>query len=774
MASYQNPKVTNPILDDVNTIRELAKYNAKLDPSLGEGLETGMIRLADVSGGKQFQMWNGSTWVKIGKLINDADTVDGKHISTSAVQNTIPVYNTNAELVGSITGNAATATALKTARTIDLGGQVASTAQSFDGSANITIPVTQLLVNNETDTAVKGTLTPLHGGTGRTDGASLDVIVDSLAGQVKASEYGQIGRAKQITASTDFNTLIVDGNYASNGVVAFTVAANNAPYTGSYSANINVVSNGNMIRHMLNIGSSIQYTRHSLDGGASWSGWMSIGGTKDSVTIYVSKSGSDNNTGYDSAYPVATIARAIQIAKGTMPRASNGSVALCIGEGNWGDVSFYDLPFLIQIYPFDKTTPLEYSTSIPVFGNVVFRNTRADIFGIIASCIECGYQSEVYIGKGYKKIGRFYIVRDGFIEFASDNSETNVLDIFENSINSPVFDVYAGGTVYIAGYLHILLSENINKTFVSIGQFGHFYTYNGRCVFDSTDAVNTGKKAVLYHNANFDTNELGSNTLPTFLTSTLPGTGYTIEKGATINGIPYGTAWDDDVLHLSGGTMTGTILTTANATLRRKGSDGFIQISMEHALNGGRLNLFGKDYSTAQYAGGFELITSDGTTLKSLLGKTTGELIWNGSSIVVSNGSIYTRSIELSMNTPFIDFHFNNSTSDYTSRIIETDSGVLSVNGVKFKSNSFTAYASSVIETSSGPSLSLRSTGSDGHKKCIKASPNGNLDFLNENLKSGGCYIPSTYMSSEGTWNPIAVFSGGKLVFPNGSTMWVA
>ena len=624
MASYQNPKVTNPILDDVNTIRELAKYNAKLDPSLGEGLETGMIRLADVSGGKQFQMWNGSTWVKIGKLINDADTVDGKHISTSAVQNTIPVYNTNAELVGSITGNAATATALKTARTIDLGGQVASTAQSFDGSANITIPVTQLLVNNETDTAVKGTLTPLHGGTGRTDGASLDVIVDSLAGQVKASEYGQIGRAKQITASTDFNTLIVDGNYASNGVVAFTVAANNAPYTGSYSANINVVSNGNMIRHMLNIGSSIQYTRHSLDGGASWSGWMSIGGTKDSVTIYVSKSGSDNNTGYDSAYPVATIARAIQIAKGTMPRASNGSVALCIGEGNWGDVSFYDLPFLIQIYPFDKTTPLEYSTSIPVFGNVVFRNTRADIFGIIASCIECVYQSEVYIGKGYKKIGRFYIVRDGFIEFASDNSETNVLDIFENSINSPVFDVYAGGTVYIAGYLHILLSENINKTFVSIGQFGHFYTYNGRCVFDSTDAVNTGKKAVLYHNANFDTNELGSNTLPTFLTSTLPGTGYTIEKGATINGIPYGTAWDDDVLHLSGGTMTGTILTTANATLRRKGSDGFIQISMENVLNGGRLNLFGKDYSTAQYAGGFELITSDGTTLKSLLGKTSG------------------------------------------------------------------------------------------------------------------------------------------------------
>lgn len=48
-------------------------------------------------------------------------------------------------------------------------------------------------------------------------------------------------------------------------------------------------------------------------------------------------------------------------------------------------------------------------------------------------------------------------------------------------------------------------------------------------------------------------------------------------------------------------------------------------------------------------------------------------------STLVSNSNIGAQSIELSGTTPFIDFHYNNSSSDYTSRIIETGSGTLSV-----------------------------------------------------------------------------------------------
>ena len=48
----------------------------------------------------------------------------------------------------STTGNAATATALATARTIALSGAATGTATSFDGSANITVPVTGLNATN--------------------------------------------------------------------------------------------------------------------------------------------------------------------------------------------------------------------------------------------------------------------------------------------------------------------------------------------------------------------------------------------------------------------------------------------------------------------------------------------------------------------------------------------------------------------------------------------------------------------------------------------------
>ena len=49
-----------------------------------------------------------------------------------------------ANVTGSLTGNAATATKLATARTIALSGAATGTATSFDGSGNITIPVTAL------------------------------------------------------------------------------------------------------------------------------------------------------------------------------------------------------------------------------------------------------------------------------------------------------------------------------------------------------------------------------------------------------------------------------------------------------------------------------------------------------------------------------------------------------------------------------------------------------------------------------------------------------
>ncbi len=64
---------------------------------------------------------------------------------------------------GSTTGNSATATILQTARTISIAGAVSGTATSFNGSANISIPITSV---DLTSTAYAGILGVDHGSTG--------------------------------------------------------------------------------------------------------------------------------------------------------------------------------------------------------------------------------------------------------------------------------------------------------------------------------------------------------------------------------------------------------------------------------------------------------------------------------------------------------------------------------------------------------------------------------------------------------------------------------
>lgn len=108
-------------------------------------------------------------------------------------QTTWSDWKTVAFTSDSITGNAATATtadALTTARTIGISGGATGTATSFNGSANITIPVTALDVSK----ASAGTLAVARGGTGLT---SLDTFVRTTGAQT-------IADTKTFTSETHF------------------------------------------------------------------------------------------------------------------------------------------------------------------------------------------------------------------------------------------------------------------------------------------------------------------------------------------------------------------------------------------------------------------------------------------------------------------------------------------------------------------------------------------------------------------------------------------
>jgi hypothetical protein len=99
------------------------------------------------------------------------------------------VGNVVGNVTGNVTGTASNATVLQTARTIAISGNVTGTATSFDGSGNISIPVTAINV----DAATAGTLAVARGGTGATTLNSEAVIIGNTTGAVKFVAPGTSG-----------------------------------------------------------------------------------------------------------------------------------------------------------------------------------------------------------------------------------------------------------------------------------------------------------------------------------------------------------------------------------------------------------------------------------------------------------------------------------------------------------------------------------------------------------------------------------------------------
>lgn len=98
------------------------------------------------------------------------------------------------------------------------------------------------------------------------------------------------------------------------------------------------------------------------------------------------------------------------------------------------------------------------------------------------------------------------------------------------------------------------------------------------------------------------------------------------------------------------------------------------------------------------------------------------------------NGTVHAAAVEISHPTPFIDFHFGSSTADYTSRIIETASGRLSIEGklsIGYVNDSYKLATSSFICNSW-----IRTVGSAG--------------WYSETYGGGWCMTDSTWIRIHG------------------------
>ena len=150
-----------------------------------------------------------------------------------------------------------------------------------------------------------------------------------------------------------------------------------------------------------------------------------------------------------------------------------------------------------------------------------------------------------------------------------------------------------------------------------------------------------------------------------------------------------------------------------------------------------------------------DLEIANGITLPSLT--VSGYSTFN-STATFNKLAILKSGLELYFTTPFIDFHFSNSTADYTSRIIESSSGVLNINTVTFnRSNSSITVPGTATFNGTG----IFNNGLSANNSTITKGIFTNLNVL-DTLRSTNLEI-DVINSLGGNWwvSPTLIFNTG-------------
>jgi|GEM_PF-4183141 len=510
--SWNIPALVNKIASDIPGLNTLLKALLKWDTSGTANIPTGAKRMANVTGGKQLQQYDGASWGSTGKLMHDVDMLDGFHASQSQTAGTIPVRNANGAVPGNITGNAATATEASA-----LANDYVVPVANGGTGANTEAGARQALGTNNAGNITTGVLATARGGTGRTDGMVTDVMLADY--NVSATSVGQLGKAAQKNA-VGADTLIVPGIYYCSGC---TVELN-WPTSGSYILHVRRYNN---VVHQVAYGIGIsQYKRVSTDTGASWSKWHGDYFGDGNITIYVAKNGSDTNTGITADSPLLTVEKALQQASAI---GNSGTVIFRFGAGEWGTVTISGdgmTSGYVAVLPFtDGYSATDPGNSKPKFDSLSLTNGQFQISNIEVKYLH-SRDAFVYV-RYYNKISRVGSTSGTYIRFEGGTLDVKV----DSSISvGGVFSVQDGGHIYVNEPV-ALESGLTYPCFVNSAQSSGFFH-----IGNSFSCTGT------YTGIKFNVNEFAhlsffyraaSNTV-----NSLPGTGSTIYGGVSYNGIP--------------------------------------------------------------------------------------------------------------------------------------------------------------------------------------------------------------------------------------------
>lgn len=164
-----------------------------------------------------------------------------------------------------------------------------------------------------------------------------------------------------------------------------------------------------------------------------------------------------------------------------------------------------------------------------------------------------------------------------------------------------------------------------------------------------------------------------------------------------------------------------------------------------------------ESYDTESVGAAFKLLsyTADGTGIAIGKKATQSNLVEVNMDVDMNTKKLSAGRIELSTSTPYIDFHFNNSSADYTSRIIENSSGKLDVTG------RLESYGEVIggLNNSSGQFRAVQ----------------GNYGFMIRNDGSDTYFLLTNSGDAYGSWNglrPLSISNGsGYVRLGNGATV---
>ena len=159
---------------------------------------------------------------------------------------TLTGLTVSSTIAGSVNGNAATATKLASARTIDITGDITATAVAFDGTANIAISAA---VDNDSHSHTGSTISALDGGditTGTISDARLPATISS---NITGSSASCTGNSATATSATTAGTVTTAAQAAITSVGTLTSLAVSGTLTsGAFTAGGIIKSGSNDIR----------------------------------------------------------------------------------------------------------------------------------------------------------------------------------------------------------------------------------------------------------------------------------------------------------------------------------------------------------------------------------------------------------------------------------------------------------------------------------------------------------------------------------------------